>query len=453
MMCSFTRFGLGMVLVAVLVSGIGNSTQIGLAQNCTVTVKPGESIQKAVDAASVGAVVCLEAGTWQENLAISKSMTLRGVGRDRVIVNSADEGKPVIRIESDGVIEVSIEGFAVVKAKGILGGDGIAVRGIPVVRGMPRVSIKDLDASENEGFGISVVGAAQVSLTNCKLSGNSGGLGAISSAQVDLIDSIVSGNKFYGLTIENSSQANLTNMHISENGDGLYAGGDAIVNLTRSVLSGNQRYGVEAAYRARVSLLNSTVSGNQYGLSLALSQTNLIDSTVSNNEEDGLLVFGGSVSLEGSAISGNGQHGLFIDGSGGQVSLMRSSVSQNGRDGISMLGSVATKLEVHSSIIKGNGTNPDCKKLGPEFAHICNGITVQAAFQTEIADSEITSNTDWGVAARLKQCGYDHPLFVYEVEFQGKNVIEGNNTSGNQNGMGNPGWKGPVIPDGQMCLP
>lgn len=42
------------------------------------------------------------------------------------------------------------------------------------------------------------------------------------------------------------------------------------------------------------------------------------------------------------------------------------------------------------------------------------------------------------------------------VTFQGNNVIEGNNTSGNQDGMGNPGdhpWNRPEVPDGQVCLP
>ncbi len=43
-----------------------------------------------------------------------------------------------------------------------------------------------------------------------------------------------------------------------------------------------------------------------------------------------------------------------------------------------------------------------------------------------------------------------------KVTFQGTNVIEGNNKSGNQNGMGNPGnhpWNRPRVPDGQVCLP
>jgi sugar/nucleoside kinase (ribokinase family) len=63
---------------------------------------------------------------------------------------------------------------------------------------------------------------------------------------------------------------------------------------------------------------------------------------------------------------------------------------------------------------------------------------------------------DWGVAAYLKKCGYnmDHFYSTGEVTFQGTNVIEGNDTSGNHMVEGNPGnhpFKD--LPDGQVCLP
>jgi pectin methylesterase-like acyl-CoA thioesterase len=46
--------------------------------SCQVFVQPGESIQAAIDAALEGAVICLAAGEWQEDIAITKSLTLMG---------------------------------------------------------------------------------------------------------------------------------------------------------------------------------------------------------------------------------------------------------------------------------------------------------------------------------------------------------------------------------------
>lgn len=67
-------------------SSIGSFGGGVLAQGqsgCTVTVQPSESIQAAIDQAAESAVICLAAGTWQENVKIYKSLTLRGVSHEQ----------------------------------------------------------------------------------------------------------------------------------------------------------------------------------------------------------------------------------------------------------------------------------------------------------------------------------------------------------------------------------
>lgn len=83
--------------------------------------------------------------------------------------------------------------------------------------------------------------------------------------------------------------------------------------------------------------------------------------------------------------------------------------------------------------MEGNGTYPRCQ----EVEIICNGIRVWDQAQLTLIDSTIKDNTDWGLAAWLKQCGYDRDLFTGQVVFEGQNVIEDNNKSGNH--KGNPG--------------
>ena len=75
----------GLAVVAVLAALFSVLMDSGTAAaeetpSCTITVQPGESIQAAIDAAPEGALICLASGEWQENLTISKSLTIRSQG-------------------------------------------------------------------------------------------------------------------------------------------------------------------------------------------------------------------------------------------------------------------------------------------------------------------------------------------------------------------------------------
>lgn len=191
------------------------------------------------------------------------------------------------------------------------------------------------------------------------------------------------------------------------------------------------------------SALESLLAGGQ-------AQAVIADSTVSDNCRfaiscAGLWVSGSaSVTLTDSTISGSG-YGLFVWESA-SVSLTNSTVSSNGQSGLYV--SDSARVEVRSSVIAGNGTDEDCKKKD----EICVGINVSGKSQMTITESKIINNADWGVAASLKRCGYLWDYFTTgKVSIDKKTVVEGNNRTGNH--TGNPGWQGPPLPDGQVCLP
>lgn len=132
------------------------------------------------------------------------------------------------------------------------------------------------------------------------------------------------------------------------------------------------------------------------------------------------------------------------------VILSNSRISGNGGNGLVTWDSAT--IELHTSTIEDNGVDGGCQEAG----ELCNGILVSGPSQVRVIDSVIRRNADWGVGAFLKQCGDFGDDFTGRVTFEGQNVIEGNNTSGNQDGMGNPGnhpWNRPDVPDGQVCLP
>jgi len=376
-------------------------------------VKPGESIQQAIEQAAEGAVICLSTGTWEENLAIQKSLTLRGAGKEpkEVRIVGAQDGHPVMRIESEIEIEVVIENLTVAEAKG----DRCAV---PVTQWI------------------------------CPA-----GLQALGKAKVLIKDVQVSDNGDYGLFVWESATVSLTNSQVSNNGDGLFVWESATVSLSHSTVSSNWT-GLSVVDSAQVSLSHSQVFNNEYGGLVVEggATVSLSHSTVSDNKGSGLLVrYSATVSLTNSQVSNNGDYGLFVMG-GAQVSLSHSTVSGNGA-GLDVRDYTLVTLE--DSLIEGNGTdNPKCQQNDS----ICNGILVSMEAHLELRNTTIRNNTDWGLAAKLKQCdeAEDEDLFTGQVVFAGQNVIEGNNKSGKQNGKGNPGnhpWNRPDVPDGQVCLP
>ena len=88
-----------------------------------LTVTPGQSIQDAVNAASPGDTIDVNAGTYTDDfLTIEQSLTLQAVGGEAKLVEDTDppDGKAYIT-EGQSGISVAINGFDI---SGVSVGDG-----------------------------------------------------------------------------------------------------------------------------------------------------------------------------------------------------------------------------------------------------------------------------------------------------------------------------------------
>jgi parallel beta-helix repeat protein len=522
------KFSTGVRLVALalgvlsLLNSAGTSG-VGLVQK-TITVCPEgppkcdfAKIQDAINAANEGDTVQVGAGTYAENVVISKSLTLRSAGREQTVIKSKERNRSIIRIESDSVVDVAVEGFTVVEgATGVevLGKTKATLTNVQASNNFSGLSVGDLavvsltnsQISGNEHAGFTVWDSAQVTLSNSQVFNNSDGLFVWDSAQLELKESVVSYNKGCGLWVRDR-EARVTGPPNEMHGNGTDLCGFAPSSSrkprqpedpTKTLLRVPEDYrdiqeAVDAVAKGGTILLAAGTYetgltlwkpltlqgvGQEQTMLKALPERGLVISIIAEAQGvrleglavtgsyDGLFVYG-QVTLKGIQVSESKNSGLDVRGSA-QVILTNSQVSNNWWDGLWVSGSATVSVTssqlsgnewaglevggsatvvVRSSIIEDNGTHEECK----EIDRICNGIKVGGKSQTTITESKIINNTDWGLAARLKKCGYKEDDFTGKVTIDDKTVIEGNNRAGNH--KGNPGWTGPPMSDGQVCLP
>ncbi|MDW8030209.1 MAG: right-handed parallel beta-helix repeat-containing protein [Candidatus Bipolaricaulota bacterium] len=243
----------------------------------------------------------------------------------------------------------------------------------------------------------------------------------------------------------------LRQVRISDNERALYVGGMAQAQLINSQIQSNKVHGAMLSDSARLEILESRIFGNGgFGIyALDSAQVSIISTSVTNNMEGIRMRDIATVKIHSSKISSQFNEGLIVEDLA-ELHVIDSVIADNNGDGL-ILGDSATAW-IHRTRVVNNGA----WKLCQEINYVCSGITVKSRAQLTVADSVIQENMDWGLAAWLKKCGYSEDAFTGMVTVDEKTVIERNNASSNQKGMGNPGnhpWNRPDVPDGQVCLP
>lgn len=407
---------LGIIGVAVVGMAVLMSTSWGRTsgqegqRDCTVTVEPGQSVQKAIDEAPEGAVVCLGEGVFMANVVIAKSITLRGLGREQTILRSREPDRPVLFIRQGEIpITVQVERLHITGARSNIpnyycmqeyeSGKGCAI-GV-IVRGSISLSVRDVRIDNNDLRGLDINGLASVSLQNV----------------------LISSNGWEGIAFFSSGSLTLQSVEITDN----YAGFFLTDGSARfaDVKVHNNRLGSLVTVQAQLTLEDSQISGSQRGLTVAgVAHFRAVRTRFFGNIRGLVVVEAAHVTLERVIIENNIEAGLDL------------------RD--------SSKTTITKSTVEANGAEPACASV----QMLCSGVLVQGEAQVTVQDSIIHANADWGLAAALQQCGYSIDDFSGRVTFLGETHFEGNNTTGNQSGQGNPGdHPFTALPDGQVCLP
>ena len=227
----------GIVLVAaglVTAGGVPVAAH-GRVDSSYQVVRPGQSIQRAVNRAGPGGIVVVRPGTYRESVRITESVTLRGSGAGRggtiltpppgrsvdappvcgICVFGEFEEFPV-QVATRRVSDVTISGFRVTGfTDGVL---GIATSGLRVTHNR---------VERNDGFGIGSFLAKQSLLDHNVARDNSDAgitLGDSPDAGSRIASNLASGNRF-GVRLTDSSRTSVSGNKVTGNCDGIDVSG------------------------------------------------------------------------------------------------------------------------------------------------------------------------------------------------------------------------------------
>jgi hypothetical protein len=224
--------------IAILLLAAGNSGQVrtvAAQADCNRTVYAGDSIQRALDNAKPGEIVCVRAGTYQEGLTINKPITLRGEGQGRVII--------VGSISVANAVNVTLQGFT------LQGGRGL------VVVNSSSVTLADLAVIGSEAAGVMV-----------------------NNSSVQVSQSLISGNKLQGVLVALNSSAVLASTDITKNGGDGLAVSASKAEIRGNFITENQGCGVKAegaTLTGGSNVIRENAGGNLCGAPEALLGTPL----------------------------------------------------------------------------------------------------------------------------------------------------------------------------------
>ncbi|MEA1924979.1 MAG: restriction endonuclease [Candidatus Altiarchaeota archaeon] len=238
---------------------------IGLVNATTITVCPSgcdyNAIGLAIDAANDGDTVYVHNGTYNEHLRIKKSITLKGEGRNRVVVTGNDRGTCTY-VTADNV---SISGFTMENC-------GVGVLLAP----SSNTNITN-NTIQNTGRGIKLCCGSNNNLISGNIiQNNSDGISLTGSHKTTFISkNTITSNSRYGIYLIGNCYVTIIGNNISQNKEGIYIAGSS-ANISSNSISAST-HGIyivlDLSYINNV-IFNNTIKSNGEGIHIKSRSTN-----------------------------------------------------------------------------------------------------------------------------------------------------------------------------------
>jgi len=266
----------------------------------------GTPIQAAVDNATAGETICVQNGTYSENVVVNKSLTIRSeYGASSTTVEANDTTLAVFHVINDSV---NISGFTIknaTDAQGILCDDA------------DNCTISENTISNNVA-GIHLDKGSVNNLVNNTVLNNIYGIYLDSSSYNNLTGNTATNNNYTGIFLDSSSNNTITGNIVNSNpGGGIYLDSSSGNNLTGNTATNNDN-GIWLYNSSYNNLTNNNASGNDDGIKLEYSSNNntLTGNNASNNYVVGIKLEYWSNNNTLTSKTANSNVGLGMDGIG-----------------------------------------------------------------------------------------------------------------------------------------
>jgi parallel beta-helix repeat protein len=386
-------------------------------------------IQAAVNNASARDTICVDNGTYNENVDVTKSLTIRSSSGNPAdtIVNASNSSDHVFNVTAD---YVNISGFTAT------GASGVDKAGI-YLHGVDHCNIFDNNVSNNDG-GICIDDYSNNNtVTNNNLTNNWAGIYLGNSFNTSIEKNTASNNLGVGILIDEYSSNNsiTNNMVLNNNGDGgdgiaLYKSDNNLIKgnnvsnngeagiyledwssyniITDNIIADNGQFGIYLNYFSNGNkVMNNNISNSLDGSGIGIENSNdssVYDNRISSNYYDGIVFWDScNNNISDNTLLSNNHNGIWMENSSNNI-ISNNTASNNNQNGIGMRNCSYNRIinNSASNSIMYNGiwmVNSDNNTINNNNASNNNqsGIGIQKCSLINITDNMLLSNNENGI--------------------------------------------------------
>lgn len=212
-----------------------------------------------------------------------------------------------------------------------------------VANGAVKLTVTDSTFTKGTASGMAIFETVQLTATNVISSENgSSGLYSASSGKVTLTNTDILNNVAFGIRAGSEADLTITGGKVNNNGTradvdlnlGLQIAGTSVVSVDGTTFdknglgngtAGTETDGIRVLGTAQLTLKNVTISGSGLdglGICCDAPTVTVENTTIKDNAEDGVNIFGGTFTMTGGTVSGNAANGILNEIETGDTSTV-----------------------------------------------------------------------------------------------------------------------------------